>query len=146
MEVNPQKFSGMWYLIIQLYFKIFRNADFPILLLVIWGWIGFKLWWNYKLNTDDAKLGIFFILDEYIVACYAILILKFSNDTKSNIIYLRPRNGQYLLSKVLLTCSLSHYSVHQKDFSLKIIYREFNLLILKCFRKIRCSLVSSNKP
>ena len=40
----------------------------------------------------------------------------FCNDTKSNIVYLRPCNDQYLLSKVLLTCFLSHYSVCQKDF------------------------------
>ena len=31
------------YLIIQWILKNFRNADFPILLLVIWGWTGFKL-------------------------------------------------------------------------------------------------------
>ena len=74
---------------------------------------------------NDTKFGIFFIIGKYIVACYAILVLMFSNDTKSNIINVRPRNGQYLLPKVLLMCSLSHYSVRQKDFSLKIIYTKF---------------------
>ena len=65
-----------------------------------------------------------------------VLVLMFSNDTKSNIIYLRPCNDQYLLSKVLSIGYLSHYSVREKDFVLKIIYREFKTqLILKYLRK-----------
>ena len=90
-------------------------------------------------QSIDAKFGIFFIIGKYIVACYAFLVLMFSNDTKSNILDLRPCNGQYLLPKVLLMCSLSHYSVHQKDFLLKIIYRKFKTIginiIVKYFRK-----------
>ena len=42
---------------------------------------------NLKLNTDNAKFHIFFILGKYIVTCYAIFLM-FSNDTKSNIIYI----------------------------------------------------------
>ena len=79
----------------------------------------------FRDRSIDAKFGIFFIIGKYIVACYAFLVLMFSNDTKSNILDLRPCNGQYLLPKVLLMCSLSHYSVCQRDFSWKIIYRKF---------------------
>ena len=83
---------------------------------------------------DDAKLGIFFIIGKSIVLCYVILVLIVSNDTKSSMIYVRPRNGQYLLPKVFLTYFLSHYSVCQKEVSLKIIYKKFiTLLIVKYF-------------
>ena len=79
---------------------------------------------------DDAKFGVFFKIGTYIVKCYVILVLMFSNNTKSNIIYLRPCKGHYLLPKVSLTCSLSHYSVCQKDFLLKIIYRKFKMQLV----------------
>ena len=66
---------------------------------------------------NDAKFGIFFTIKKHIVPRCVVLVLMFSND----MIYLRPCHGQHLLPKVLLMCSLSVYSVRQKDFASKII-------------------------
>ena len=52
-KVDPQKFSGIWlYVANQWILKIFRNADFPILLLVIWAWNNSMSDYSKKYTVD----------------------------------------------------------------------------------------------